>query len=28
VVAVWEGAIPSDAPIFGRALRAGPRHPT
>jgi proton glutamate symport protein len=28
VVAVWEGAIPSDAPIFGRALRVGPRHPT
>jgi proton glutamate symport protein len=28
VVAVWEGEIPGDAPIFGRALRAGPRHLT
>jgi proton glutamate symport protein len=28
VVAVWEKAIPADAPIFGRALRAGPRQPT
>lgn len=28
VVAVWEGAIPGDAPIFGRAPRSDPRQPT